>query len=236
MHVHLPKPLHGWRAFVGEVGIIVIGVLIALGAEQIVEAVHWRHKVEATKTAIDTELGDDLRWALMVQQYAPCAQAYLAKYEAAVVTGDTSTIRKLLDLSPEISPFPAAAWSQGTFLAALSSQVEDHLPEGRMAAYSREFTWVPLEMQYQFKIYDEFATAKAAGLGLGRSPDIVERQIEAVERLHSDQNGRLAIAESMLEFAHAHRLAEPSNPTFIALNKTQAAQCAAEVSRIGPQA
>ena len=37
MHFHLPKPLHGWRAFTGEVGIIVIGVLIALGAEQIVE-------------------------------------------------------------------------------------------------------------------------------------------------------------------------------------------------------
>ena len=34
MHLHLPKPLHGWRAFVGEVGIIVIGVLIALGASR----------------------------------------------------------------------------------------------------------------------------------------------------------------------------------------------------------
>jgi hypothetical protein len=27
---HLPKPLHGWRQFAGEVGIIVIGVLIGL--------------------------------------------------------------------------------------------------------------------------------------------------------------------------------------------------------------
>jgi hypothetical protein len=42
MHFHLPKPLHGWRQFVGEVGIIVIGVLIALGAEQLVELVHER--------------------------------------------------------------------------------------------------------------------------------------------------------------------------------------------------
>lgn len=31
MHFHLPKPLHGWREFVGEVGIIVLGGLIALG-------------------------------------------------------------------------------------------------------------------------------------------------------------------------------------------------------------
>lgn len=36
MHFHLPKPLHGWRQFVGEVGIIVLGILIALGAEQLV--------------------------------------------------------------------------------------------------------------------------------------------------------------------------------------------------------
>jgi len=30
MHFRLPKPLHGWREFAGEVGTIVIGVLIAL--------------------------------------------------------------------------------------------------------------------------------------------------------------------------------------------------------------
>ncbi|MGZ3246395.1 MAG: hypothetical protein ACXWI4_07640 [Croceibacterium sp.] len=45
MHIHLPKPLHGWREFVGEVGIIVIGVLLALGAEQAVEALHHRSQV-----------------------------------------------------------------------------------------------------------------------------------------------------------------------------------------------
>lgn len=30
MHVHMPKPLHGWRASIGEVGIIVLGVLMLL--------------------------------------------------------------------------------------------------------------------------------------------------------------------------------------------------------------
>ena len=33
-HFQLPKPLHGWRALFGEVGVIVLGVLIALGAQQ----------------------------------------------------------------------------------------------------------------------------------------------------------------------------------------------------------
>jgi len=47
MHVHLPKPLHGWRAFAGEVGIIVVGVLIALSAEQFVGAAMFK-KLGAT--------------------------------------------------------------------------------------------------------------------------------------------------------------------------------------------
>ena len=56
MHFHLPKPLHGWREFAGEVGIIVIGVLIALGAEQVVEAIHWRQTVAQEREALDRDV------------------------------------------------------------------------------------------------------------------------------------------------------------------------------------
>jgi len=56
MHVHLPKPLHGWREFAGEVGIIVIGVLIALGAEQIVETLHWRAEVRDAQIGLGEEM------------------------------------------------------------------------------------------------------------------------------------------------------------------------------------
>jgi hypothetical protein len=34
MHVHLPKPLHGWRELPGEVGIIVLGVLRLLSTHR----------------------------------------------------------------------------------------------------------------------------------------------------------------------------------------------------------
>ena len=56
MHLHLPKPVHGWRAFASEVGIIVIAILLALGAEQLVESNHWRHQAEKGRHAIDLEL------------------------------------------------------------------------------------------------------------------------------------------------------------------------------------
>jgi hypothetical protein len=52
MHFHLPKPLHGWREFVGEVGISVLGVLIALGAEQVIETVHGNAEVRQFRGAV----------------------------------------------------------------------------------------------------------------------------------------------------------------------------------------
>ena len=43
MDIHKPKPWHGWREFLKEYVIIVVGVLTALAAEQAVEWLHWRH-------------------------------------------------------------------------------------------------------------------------------------------------------------------------------------------------
>lgn len=56
MHVHLPKPLHGWREFAGEVGIIVLGVLIALGAEQMIEAIHWHREVRTARISLSEDM------------------------------------------------------------------------------------------------------------------------------------------------------------------------------------
>ena len=77
MHVHLPKPLHGWREFGGEVGIIVIGVLIALTAEQVVESLHSRHEVSETRKALDSELSRDLAAYMFRVNERGCANARL---------------------------------------------------------------------------------------------------------------------------------------------------------------
>jgi len=59
MRFHPPKPLHGWRAFAGEVGIIVLGVLIALGAQQLVEDFHQRSELHDAEAAMTSEIRDD---------------------------------------------------------------------------------------------------------------------------------------------------------------------------------
>ena len=79
MHFHLPKPLHGWREFAGEVGIIVIGVLIALGAEQVVESVHWSHEVEAQRLSLNAEAQDNLGSVARRQTQQSCVDRRLGE-------------------------------------------------------------------------------------------------------------------------------------------------------------
>src|SRR5262249_29146267 len=82
MHVHLPKALHGWRDFLKEVGIIVVGVLIALGAEQLVQAWHWRHETSAARDALGREAADTRSAALQRSQLQPCVERRLKEIAA----------------------------------------------------------------------------------------------------------------------------------------------------------
>src|SRR3954452_4093041 len=81
MHFHLPKPLHGWREFTGEVGIIVIGVLIALGAEQVVEAYHWNSEASDFREAVDHELALNLGTFEVNELQHKCIRARLDELE-----------------------------------------------------------------------------------------------------------------------------------------------------------
>ena len=84
MHVHLPKPLHGWREFAGEVGIIVIGVLIALTAEEAVETLHWDAQVRDARIGLGEEIAHTNKaFAFRVAAH-DCIAARLAKLNAII--------------------------------------------------------------------------------------------------------------------------------------------------------
>jgi hypothetical protein len=50
------KPLHGWREFAGEVGVIVLGVLIALAAQQVANKLNERAEAAEGRKSIQNEL------------------------------------------------------------------------------------------------------------------------------------------------------------------------------------
>ena len=79
MQVRLPRPLRGWREFAGEVGIIVLGVGIALAADQILEGQHWKQVVEAEDEALVAEIQDNYRSLLIRVMMQPCIDRRLAE-------------------------------------------------------------------------------------------------------------------------------------------------------------
>lgn len=63
MQYRLPRPPHGWDQVAWEVGIVVLGVLIALAAQQVVDDLQWRQKVGVVRQSIMGELGNNrARW------------------------------------------------------------------------------------------------------------------------------------------------------------------------------
>jgi hypothetical protein len=84
MHLHLPKPLHGWRAFAGEVGIIVLGVLIALGAQQVAEGVQERSEARDSDRAIRGELELNMAKLRSRREVRTCVENRIAELQALI--------------------------------------------------------------------------------------------------------------------------------------------------------
>ena len=140
MHFHLPKPLHGWRAFVGEVAIIVLGVLIALAAEQAVQSIEWRQKVDAAVADMDNELGSgDGPEAYERVALHDCVATHLDGLRGSIEQGDRLESRKLIDRFW----LPNRTWDSLARDAANTADVAAHMPHERMLQYRIAYEMVP---------------------------------------------------------------------------------------------
>lgn len=176
MHFHLPKPLHGWREFAGEVGIIVVGVLIALGAEQVVESIHWHHRRELAENAMRDELGNDdgvMASALLARTH--CVDQMLDRAENAIISGDRRQLADAMDAIPPLDlRFDQSAWD-----AASSSQA---LTRGRSDStldWAKPYTYVGA-INAAFDNYQEHIAMLSASTR-GGAPMALAEQRNALE-------------------------------------------------------
>lgn len=82
MNFHMPKPLHGWREFFHEIVIIVLGVLLALGLEQLVSSFNNRSSAAETRSNIRSELAQNLRLLLRRQRTGDCVERRMQEIAA----------------------------------------------------------------------------------------------------------------------------------------------------------
>lgn len=240
MHFHLPKPLHGWREFAGEVGIIVIGVLIALGADQVIENLRWREKVESAKKSIDFEINDQLDYSEEVTNFAPCVGPFVNALEASILRHDRAAVAKLHDTRP---PFETRPWRSTAWQSALSTQVSDHLRQDQLDQYALIFTSFNDIARHQDAMINDFAEATVGRVGGPSDMASTELQLSAAERLRSQLALVNNIADTALQFAEGklvagwkpierHRWQRLKNETV-----SQSQQCLATVRSVtgGPE-
>lgn len=140
MLIKLPQPLHGWRAFVGEVGVIVLGVLIALGLGQLVQDWNDGQNAEAGRAAMRTELaGDDLPQAYARLAVSPCLARSLDRLDAAEVgTIDRLRFGQMAKLyQPQVRTWDAEAWKAVIASGALSNRGAKEI-----MAWASPYVWV----------------------------------------------------------------------------------------------
>ena len=155
-HFHIPKPLHGWREFVGEVGIIVLGVLIALGFEQMVEQWQWHREVNTTRGQLANELALSATQAAMRLATEECLRDRVHELATRLTATHDQWTADPLPTGPGSRPtphwddrgmgrvysVPLRGWSQDAWDKAKSGGVVDHMSPEEVAEFSAIYTGI----------------------------------------------------------------------------------------------
>lgn len=186
-HFHIPKPLHGWREFAGEVGIIVLGVLIALSAEQVVEYLRNLAELRKAEDAMRSELRDDnLPQAFIRAAVYPCYSAQLNAIEDAVASANRT---KFVALSKAYNPV-FRTWDDQAWKAALASQVLVNAGSSRMIDWADAYIPIPILSQTAKEESDELSRLSTRLDGIGPiSADQRQRLFQVVSDLRHFNRG-----------------------------------------------
>lgn len=133
MDIHRPKAVHGWRELLREVGVIVLGVLIALAGEQAVEAIHWMHQADVGEAALKVAFMREVNNAALRDAQSTCIEQRLAALSS--ILERASDGGHLPPLGAVGHP-PYTPWTIGAWEGLVAGQTVAHLPQHEMLAYT----------------------------------------------------------------------------------------------------
>ena len=141
LDVHAPHaPTHTWRDFFIHIATICVGLLIAIGLEQAVEAIHHHHQ----RIELESQLRDEAQRNLdLVQQNIDRLQAQLAWYNANIFALNRAPVSNgrissaLLVPPGDIFRIGLLDPSQATWAVAKANGSVALLPEDEAQVYSR---------------------------------------------------------------------------------------------------
>lgn len=152
MGVRVPQPPQGWAALRWEVGVVFVGVVLALGAQQLADTLYWQGQAEQAKRAIEAELMEhevDSYERLIVQ---PCLTRQLRDLHSRLAShrgewrGSPMVTRQELNETttklaiPTGYRAPARFWPKEAWERAQATGAVNHLPDALVATYAEIYT------------------------------------------------------------------------------------------------
>jgi hypothetical protein len=132
MEVHKPKPWRNWREFLGEYAIIVLGVLTALTAEQIVEWAHLHERVGQARARLASEVQHQYLVDEEFLAVKPCLERQLDKIEQAVLDSGAILAPLPVNADPRIHisfvyRAPSRSWTDNAWQSAIADGLTSRL-------------------------------------------------------------------------------------------------------------
>jgi hypothetical protein len=180
-----PKPVHNWREFATEVGVVVVGIVIALSAEQLLERLEWHHKISRAEEQMRLEMSlDDGPEALQRVALADCIDHGLAEIRASVERSDDRAVVVTAIGQVDI---PRHTYESDAYRAAEASGVLGRLDPQRLDRWNYLYSTMPVLDRIAEREYFDAAALHAVRTSGGLLSEAEQlKLLEAVENLRRD--------------------------------------------------
>lgn len=136
-------PRRGWRAFIGEVGIIVLGVLIAVGIGKVVEALDWRDKVASARAALENDVREGGFNLIERVRTTPCLRRQLDRLEMVFLgKANVGQSRVAIYEGPAFSSVyvhPMRSWAALQWNSTIADNIPVHMTAADRSFYSEYY-------------------------------------------------------------------------------------------------
>lgn len=198
-HVEVPNKVHGGREFLKEVGIIVLGVFIALFADQLGQRYDWRLRVAEAREALDREIAEAAGTAQERIAYSACANRRLDELHNLVMNAGPAIERPLI-----VSRYHTVVrpWSEDIWETMIAAGVMEHMPHNELLRYAAIYDLISDIRQQQLREEDSISDLALLTSLQGRFlPVTRDRLFAAVTRARRDNNAIVRDSQQLLQRA-----------------------------------
>jgi hypothetical protein len=199
MEIHRPKAARSWREFFTEIGTIVIGILIALGLEQSIEALHEHGLAREAQAAIREEMQANVDRIAYHQSLQPCIDKRLNQITGLLAfwAGGHPPPSGLAIGDPDDVPMVQQRWQANLNNGRFSRQSAED--QDKQAAF---YTQVAILLDMGSR--EHYAWAELRTLELG--PDVLQADlrpnlVSALQAARTDASDISHLGQQVLESA-----------------------------------